>query len=80
MHGGAKGLDLLEQAIDKFLRAAHRQSRDIVDGLLRIQLGALPTGLRQRIHQVCFYAQQSQLKYLKQATGTCTHDDHFSLD
>ena len=36
---GVERLDLLQQAVDQLLRAADRQRRDVVDGLLGIQLG-----------------------------------------
>jgi hypothetical protein len=36
-----EGLDLLEQAVDQLLGAAHRQRGNIIDRLVRIQFGAL---------------------------------------
>ena len=47
VHLGAKGLDLLEQAIDQLLRAADGQRGNVVDRFLGIQLGALAAGMRE---------------------------------
>src|SRR5262245_5808662 len=40
-----EGLDLLHEPVDQLLRAADRQRRDVVDGLVGIELGALPAGM-----------------------------------
>ena len=44
--------DLLQQPVDQFLRTADRQRRDVVDRLVRIQLGALAARGRERIDDV----------------------------
>ena len=41
-----EGLDLLQQPVDQLLRAAHRQRRNVVDRLVRIELRALAAGVR----------------------------------
>ena len=45
----AERLDLLQQPVDQLLRAAHGQRRNVIDRLVRIELGALAADLRQRI-------------------------------
>jgi len=47
-----EGLDLLHQPIDELLGAADGQRRDIIDGLLGIQLRTLPARDGQRIDDV----------------------------
>ena len=73
-------LDLLHQAVDQFLRAADRQRRDVVDRLVRIQLGALPARRRQRIEHMGLDAQQAELEHLEQAAGTGADDDDLGTD
>ena len=77
---GRERLDLLQQPINKFLRAAYRQRRDIVDRFIRIQLRALSARVRERVDDVRLYAQQPELENLKQTTGTCADDEGVSPD
>ena len=70
-----EGLDLLHQSVDELLRAAHRQRRDVVDRLVRIQLRALPARMLQRIDDVRADAEQPQLEHLEQAAGAGADDD-----
>jgi len=72
--------DLFHQAIRQFLRTAYGQGRDVIDGLVRIELGALPTHLLQRIHDVGVNIQEPQLEYLEQAAGAGAYDDYVSFD
>ena len=74
-----EGLDLLHQPIDELLRAAHRQRRNVVDRLVRIQLGALPARVRERIDDVRADAEQPELEHLEQAAGAGADDDHVSV-
>jgi hypothetical protein len=75
MELGAKGLDLLEQAIDEFLRSADGQRRDVVDRLVRVELGALPARVSQRVHDVGLDAEQPELEDLEE-TRRASADDH----
>jgi len=75
-----EGLDLLHQPLDQLLRAADRQRRNVIDGLVRVELGALAARMRQRIDHVSADAEQAQLEDLEKAARTRTDDDHFSLD
>src|ERR1700685_3818671 len=56
-----KGLDLLHQPINQFLRAAHRHRRDVIDRLVRIQLRALSARMGQRIDDVRADAEEPKL-------------------
>jgi hypothetical protein len=76
----AERLDLLEQPVDEFLGAAHRHGRDVVDGLVRIQLGALAARVPQGVHDVGLDAQQPQLERLEQAGRPRPDDDGIGLD
>ena len=73
-------LDLLQQPVDQFLRPAHRQRRNVVDGLVRIELGALPARVRQGIHDVGADAEEAELEDLEQSAGTGADDDDFCGD
>src|SRR5690606_8203795 len=72
--------DLLEQTIDQLLRATYRQRRDVIDGFLRVQLGALPARLRQRVEQVALDAEQAEFKNLEQPARAGANNDDFRLD
>ena len=74
LHGGhllveverrAERLDLFHQAIHEVLRVAHRNGRNVVDGLVGVQLRALTAGLRQRVDDVRLQAKQAKLENLK---------------
>ena len=65
-----EGFDLLHQSIDELLRAADGQRGDVVDGLVRIELGALTAGALQRVEEVGTYPEQAQFEHLEQPTGT----------
>ena len=52
MERGVKRLRLFHQPVDQFLSPADGQRRDVVDRLVRIQLGALAAHLRQGIDDV----------------------------
>jgi hypothetical protein len=73
-------LDLLHELVHQFLRADDRVGRDVVDGLVWIELGALAAGSGQRVDQVGAHAQKAKLEYLEQAAGAGADDDDVSLD
>jgi hypothetical protein len=77
---GAEWLDLLQQPIDQFLRAADRQGRDVVNRLVGIQLGALPARRRERVEHVRLDAEQAELEDLEQPRRTGADDDRFGRD
>ena len=59
---GLEGLDLLQQPVDQLLRAAHRQRRDVIDRLVRVELGALPAGVREGVEDVGADAEQARAR------------------
>ncbi len=77
---GVERLDLLEQAVDEFLRAAHRQRRDVVDRLVGIELGALPAGMRERVDDLALHAEQAELEHGEEADRAGADDHAFGLD
>src|SRR5690606_25478390 len=52
MEYGIERLDLLEKTLGQFLARHHGQSRDVVNRLLGIELGALSAGLVEDVDQV----------------------------
>jgi hypothetical protein len=80
VEAGIEGFDLFEQPIREFLSCANRNSRNVVNRFVRIELDALTAGRLQGINQVCFQSQQAQLKDLKQAARASTDDDDVGMD
>ena len=80
VEAGVKGLDLLEQPVDQFLRTADRNRGNVVDRLVRIELGALAAGMRERIHDLALHAEQPELEHRKKANGTRADNDAFCAD
>ena len=66
---------LLQQPVHQLAGLDHGQRGDVVDGLLRIQRGALPAGLVQRLHDLSLDAQQPELEGREQA-ARARADDH----
>src|SRR3546814_1342561 len=64
-----EGLCLLQQAIDQLAAGDHRQRRDVVDRLLRIELGALTAGLVLDVDDVGLEAQQAELERSEEHTS-----------
>ena len=80
MQRGIKRRDLLQQAVDQFLSPAGGQGGYVIDRLVGVQLGALPAGRAQRIHEVAGDSQQSELEHLEQPARAGTDDHDFSDD
>ncbi len=75
MEGGMEGLRLLHEPVYQFLGTADGQRRNVVNRLVRIQLGALPTGLTQRIDDVRIDSEQAKFEDLEQSHGAGADDD-----
>ena len=69
-----KGFDLGLQPLNQLIAGAARQARDVVNGFVAVQLGALAAGVGQAVDDVAADVLQAQLKSLKQAHRTGT--DH----
>ena len=80
MEVGLEGANLLRETLDELVRTHHRQRRDVVDRLLRVERGALPADLRQGVHDMCMNPEQPQLEDLEQAARAGADDDHVGLD
>ncbi len=75
--GGLERFGLLQQSIDQFLRPADRQSGNVVNRLIGIELGALAAGLAQGIDDVRADPQQSEFEDLEKTNGPGANDDRF---
>src|SRR5882672_5185637 len=78
--GRVKRLDLLQQPVDEFLGAAHRQRRNVVDRLVGIELGALTAGMGERVDDVRRDPEQPELEDLEQPARSCADDHDVALD
>jgi hypothetical protein len=65
MDAGVEGTNLLGEALDQLARCAYRDGGNVVDRLVRIQLGALAADLGQRIDDVRTDTEQTELENLK---------------
>src|SRR5262249_20951476 len=77
---GVERLYLLHQAVDELLRPTDRQRRDVVDRLVGIQLRALAAGVRKRVDDFAFHAEETELEHGEEAHGTRANDDAFGAD
>ena len=80
MELGAEGLDLLHQPVGQFLAGDDGQAGNVVDRLLRIQLGALPARPVEDVDQMAFEVQQTQLEHREQSDGARADDCDVRLD
>jgi hypothetical protein len=69
MPGGGKGRDLRAQALCQVVPGAGGDGRDVVDGFVAIQLGALTAGLGQGVDDMGRETLQAQLKTWNSPTG-----------
>jgi hypothetical protein len=67
VHATFEWFDLFQQAVCQFLTAANRDRRYVVYRFVWIKLGALTTGLPDRIDNLGFEAEESKFEYLEQA-------------
>ena len=68
-------IERLQEPVDQLLPAADRKRRNVVDRLVRIELGALAARVRERIDHVAADAEQSQLEHLEQPAGARSDND-----
>ncbi len=80
MNGMCKGAYLLLQPLNQLEPGAHRNPGDVINRLVRIQLGALATDMGKGINNVAAQAQQPQLKRLVQPHRASTDDEGVGLD
>ncbi len=65
-NGRAERLDLLHQRVDQPLRRHLRQRRNVVDRLLRIELGALAADLVEDVDEMRLHVEQAELEHREQ--------------
>ena len=80
MKRGTEGFDLLHQPLDQFLRAHFREGGDVVDGLVRVELGQLAANLFQRVHHVGLDVEQAEFENLEQAARARADDQRVGLN
>src|SRR6185503_7183492 len=71
-----KGLDLLGELVDKPLRGNAWAAWNVVDGLLRVEFGALPPGPVEDVDQVAFQIEQPKLENCEQPARAGADDHH----
>ena len=80
MKGWTKRLDLFEQGIGQPLSRHDRQRGNVVDGLFRVEFGALAARLGQDIQNMRLDVQKSEFEDSEQADRPSTDDDAIGLD
>ncbi len=80
MKRGPKRLDLIGQAVAQFLAHDHRNSGNVVNGLVGIKLGQLPAWPVQNVDEMALEIEEPKLKYREQPHGACTDDDGIGFD
>ena len=80
MQAAAERLYLLRQALDQFAAGAERQARDVVDGLVGVQLDALAASVRQRVDEMAANFLQAELENLEQADRAGADDQRIRVD
>ena len=73
-------LDLLQQPVGQFLAGDDRQTRNVVDRLLGIELGALPARPVEDVDQMAFEIEQPKLEHREQPDRACSDDGDVGLD
>src|SRR4028118_1121058 len=73
-------LDLPHQVLDETLARDDRETRNVVDRLLRVKLRALAADLRQDVDQVRLDVEEAELEHGEEADRPRPHDDDVRLD
>ena len=74
-NSGAERPHLLDQLVDQPLRRDHRPAGNVVDRLLRIELGALPARPVEDVDQVALQVEQAKLEHGEQPAWAGANDD-----
>ena len=80
VHARLERRDLLHQLLGQLVAGAHGNGRNVVDGFVGIELGALTAGLANRIDDFRLEPQQAKLKNLEQAAGARADNDNIRGD
>ena len=73
-------LDLLQQIVGQALPGDDREPGNVVDRLLRIELGALAAGARQNVDEMRADVEQAQFEHGEQAGRAGADDDDVGFD
>src|SRR3990170_1832361 len=77
MEDGLEGPDLLQEPVGQLLAGADGQTRNVVDRLLGVELGALAARPVENIDDMGFQPREPELKYREQAHRAGANDDRF---
>ena len=80
METGTEGLDLLHQPLGQLLARDDGKSRNIVDRLLGIKLGALAAGTIEDIDDVRLDIEKAQLENSEETARSRSDDDGICFD
>ena len=80
MEGRMEGMDLLHQLLDQPLAGDDRIAGNVVDRLLRIELGALAARLVENVDERAADVEQAKLEDGEQPDRAGADDDHVGLD
>ena len=80
MEGRAERLDLLHQRVGEPLAGDVGNAGNVVDRLLRIELGALAADLVEDVDQVRLHVEQAELEHREQADRPGADDERVGLD
>ena len=75
-----KRLDLFKEFVGQFLPRDDGKTRNVVDRLFRIELGALPARPIENVDQVRFQIEQAEFKDGEQPDRAGSYDDDIRLD
>ena len=75
MKFGVERLDLFHQAVDQFFAAANRNAGNVVDRLVRVELGTLTAGNPHRVEDVRIDSEQAEFENLENTYGPGSDDE-----
>ncbi len=73
-------LYLLQESVRQLLSRNDRQSWDVVDGLLGVELCTLTAGLVENVDDMCLDVDKTQLEHRKQANRASTYNHDVGFD
>ena len=80
VEGRPEGLDLLHQRFGEPLAGDEGNAGNVVDRLLRIELGALAAGLVQNVDEMRLHVQKAEFEYGEKAEGTRPNNQDIGFD
>src|SRR3954466_6935311 len=80
MELGMERLDLRHQRVNQPLAGDISHGGNVVDRLLRIELGALPARLVENVDEMCFHVEQAELEHREQAARPRADNEDVRLD